>query len=833
MNGNEVGYFDMADEDLHITNSLHVAGTASVGATFEAADIRATNSLEVQGDIELDTLIASGSIIGVTGEFEQDVRVGGQLEIQAGSVPAPGLIIDGDPDTGISGGALGPDTFSFVAGGVAALHLTSTSSVAALPILGAGLASAPTFSFFFNQDMGMYRAGSGVLGFSVSGVEKMTLDDDFHVVNSIVAGSSIIGATFECDSLESVGDVTVGGHIDVALDGVEFSRLGPVPSTNVGGDTSDILVSTKVSDTGSIGGIRRGGMFVAEWDGTSASASTAFAGLNSFARSNADSTQDLTTSTNPAGSLIGGRYVAQVQGAGAVPLAGGVASRATVADAGGLLTEGYAFFDEGGDGGSGNGMTYYSGLWIKDSAGVVGQKTGIWIEDLNNAVSENIGIQIDGAAQNVLWLGAGAANTDEANGIVWGAGRDVNLYRSDNNELTTDDAFVSNSLTIGADSLTALAKVSTFEDLADSAGVLTSDGGGVYSWGAGGAAANTNPNLIINGSAQINQRVNCTSTSTYANDDFGLSLDHVTLVSDGNNACDVIQNTAERPDGGSHCFELLTQTDDVKFGLLFPLDKGISAELFSAADDRKCSIQFKYKATAGVQNIRAQVLSYTGATPDQLVDPISDWQAGTADIDPTYVATWTPNNTGVQIATTTDWQTYTLENVAMDTAGAVNVALLIHVADIDLDQPTDIIYIADVHMNEGATISTYVRPTRRQEYDDCIRYFQKTFPTEVEPKTQAGRNGVIVSKHWTGTNVDAGVNYQYQTQMNNNPVLTFYNPVNNNAEWFEDNNDNDNGAVVHLHDSQRGSWISHPNSSGPGNADISLVHMTADAELLP
>jgi hypothetical protein len=305
-------------------------------------------------------------------------------------------------------------------------------------------------------------------------------------------------------------------------------------------------------------------------------------------------------------------------------------------------------------------------------------------------------------------------------------------------------------------------------------------------------------------------------------------------VSDGNDKVDVIQNSTAGvpPDGASHCFELDTEGSNVKFGLLFPLESLVAAELFAAGDDRVCSIQFKYKATSGVQNIRAQVLSFTGSV-DELVDPISNWNAGTADLDPTYVASWTPENSGTQIATGTDWATYTLENVAIDTSGAVNVALLIHVADIDLLAGTDKIYIADVHMNEGGTVSDYRRPTIRQERDECFRFMQTSFSVDTEPDTQQGRAGALTFKHWTGSNIDEGVLYHYVTPMHKSPTLQFYNPVNNNFEWFEDNQDNNNGVVTVIYSNSKSAFFQAVNTSGPGSGDITLVHFTGVAEIIP
>jgi len=50
-------------------------------------------------------------------------------------------------------------------------------------------------------------------------------------------------------------------------------------------------------------------------------------------------------------------------------------------------------------------------------------------------------------------------------------------------------AITGTSFIIGGDTLATLTKVATFEALADAAGVLTSDGGGNYSWGEGGGGA--------------------------------------------------------------------------------------------------------------------------------------------------------------------------------------------------------------------------------------------------------------------------------------------------------------------------------------------------------
>lgn len=88
----------------------------------------------------------------------------------------------------------------------------------------------------------------------------------------------------------------------------------------------------------------------------------------------------------------------------------------------------------------------------KAGTGIIGNQIGINILDLTSATNTDIGIQIDGADTYALWLGAGSAVTTAADGITFGSGADVNLYRSAANTLKTDDNLVVNgSVTTDSD----------------------------------------------------------------------------------------------------------------------------------------------------------------------------------------------------------------------------------------------------------------------------------------------------------------------------------------------------------------------------------------------
>jgi hypothetical protein len=742
-NGARAGYFDI-NLDLNVTDSLHVGDALDVTNDIDAARFKATgNGLEATPAFTWVDHPDSGMFIQSNGD---DVRIS--------------------------------------AGGVQSLACWKTAVVPLLPVRSAagGDEAGPDYSFNGNDDTGMFSPADEQVGFTCAGTQA---------------------GYFAASDLYVSNDIHATGAVNAALASNQMSRFGVVPSSQLGTDTADTLVSTKTSATGGGGGIRRGGLFSAEWLGVTSSTTSTMAGINCFARTATASDQDMTSGANAAGNLVANRCLASSLGTGSVAMGGAVAARCSVNDGSGEFTEAYAFFDEGGIGGSGNGIVNYRGLWVGESTGNVATKLGVQIDALTNATT-NIGLKIDGCATNNVWLGATGTPTTEAGGIVWGSGKDVNLYRSGNDELTTDDAFVCDTLTVGGTP-------------------ITGDGGG----------ANTARNLILNGAAMINQRGPCTAANTFfSNGDFVWCLDHVLLVSDGADAVDVLQNTAAIPAGASHCFELDTETSNKKFGLLFPLESLVAAELLSPDDDRVCSITFKYKATAGVQNIRAQVLSFTGAV-DALVDPINDWVAGTADSDPTYVASWTEENAGTQIATTTEWQTYTLENVAIDTAGAVNVALLIHVADIDLLAGTDKIYIADVHLNEGATVSAYVRPTLRIEFDECARFMMKSFEQAVTPDTNTSDfDGTLAIMNSNGTNDDDFI-YQvrFPAPMHHQPDVTYFSPGEDSADWWNENDGNSDGPSVTI-DRCATSFIAHAATASATPGERYHIHYVAISEII-
>ncbi len=234
--------------------------------------------------------------------------------------------------------------------------------------------------------------------------------------------------------------LTIVGNTFINSVGDSYSRIGPdLDSISPNNPVDNLVVSMKRIDGGSV---RRALYAVAEIVDGLTLGNFPTMGINGFVYTLEGATVD-STRTALQGGLCGGRYGVRHEADGTLSKVGGVASSVEIrgANEDGFVTDGYAFLDEGGDGGDGDGaMERYHGLWIKEAVGNINNKNGIWIEDLEDAAVTNVGIKLDGASTYAIWLNndSGAAN----DGISAGASGDTNLYRSAADEWTTDDSLI-------------------------------------------------------------------------------------------------------------------------------------------------------------------------------------------------------------------------------------------------------------------------------------------------------------------------------------------------------------------------------------------------------
>lgn len=347
------------------------------------------------------------------------------------------------------------------------------------------------------------------------------------------------------------------------------------------------------------------------------------------------------------------------------------------------------------------------------------------------------------------------------------------------------------------------------------------------------------PNLVVNGSAQINQRVNCNDpTDDFPNDDWNFCLDHVLLACDADGSATVVQNstTDVPPDGASHCFEVNSAASNKKIGIAFPLSASQVASVLSAGDDRSVSVRFKHKANR-IMNLRCNIISWQG-TVDAMTDPIADAAWGAEGTLPTLTGAWTYEHpsagTADEFATATTWGTLEQVDIEINTPATTNLVLLIWADDTDLVASTDKFYISEVHINEGAALAPYVRPKFSEEWAECIRYFQKSFPYATAPGQNQGDTGCIAlsSNYPTGQDNAYGANVRYPIAMHASPSLIYYSPSAASNNWYiTDGGGGSTGEAVTLYASDMGHFLQLDSRSGFGAGETIGIHYTAVAEI--
>jgi len=231
-------------------------------------------------------------------------------------------------------------------------------------------------------------------------------------------------------------------------------------------------------------------------------------------------------------------------------------------------------------------------------------------------------------------------------------------------------------------------------------------------------------NLLINGSFEVNQRAitQYTSATTPANSDDTYLHDQYTLLSDGNDIVDVYHDTiaADLPPGGSACVKFEVETANKKFGYIQLIE---SKDAIKYAG-KYCSLQFKAKTTTGkvINNVRAAVLSWSSTADAVTSDVVSAW--GGQGTNPTLVANWTAENVAANLALTASWQTFKIENIAIDTASMTNLAIFIWVDDTDC-AVDDLLYITEMQLNEGEVCLPYSPKPFLAELQNCRRFYWK------------------------------------------------------------------------------------------------------------
>ncbi len=172
--------------------SINITGDAKVGATFQAGGstpvLNASGQNLYYGNVAGTS--SAGSLlllqfgaadrfrIGLTG----DVTSQGVYSSAAGSVGVPSYTFNGDSNTGLY--SLGADAIGVTTGGVNRLMINNGGVSIGTGVLyaPAGTVSAPGLSFNGDPDTGLYRTADNVMNVATNGVRTMV----FSATNSVV-----------------------------------------------------------------------------------------------------------------------------------------------------------------------------------------------------------------------------------------------------------------------------------------------------------------------------------------------------------------------------------------------------------------------------------------------------------------------------------------------------------------------------------------------------------------------------------------------------------------------------------------------------------------------
>jgi len=234
-----------------------------------------------------------------------------------------------------------------------------------------------------------------------------------------------------------------------------------------------------------------------------------------------------------------------------------------------------------------------------------------------------------------------------------------------------------------------------------------------------GAASTVNKNYLINGGFAVAQRG--TSFTSGANNDDAYTLDRWYILSDGNDAIDVTQETTTVPTNGEFAIALDVETVNKKFGIATIIENKDVIGL--VGNTVTFSFKAKVSATTKLDNVKAAIVAWSGTADTVTSDIISAW--GAEGTNPTLIANATYENTPANLSLTTSYASYSI-TAAVDTASTQNIILFIW-SDVTDTTLGDFLYIAESKLELGsiATPFEYAGGTFQGELAACQRYFQK------------------------------------------------------------------------------------------------------------
>ena len=264
-------------------------------------------------------------------------------------------------------------------------------------------------------------------------------------------------------------------------------------------------------------------------------------------------------------------------------------------------------------------------------------------------------------------------------------------------------------------------------------------------------------NRIINGEFGVAQRG--TSFVSGANDNDSYNLDRWYVLSDGNDAVDITQETSTVPTNQLTAIALDVETANKKFGIAQIIEQKNCVGLIGG--NVTLSFKAKVSSTTKLDNVKAAVVAWSGTADTVTSDIISAW--GAEGTDPTLIANATFENTPANLSVTTSYATYTL-TANIDTASSKNLIVFIW-SDVTDTTAGDFLYITDVQLEAGSTATDFERRPIGTELALCQRYYYQTLATISNSEPSYYWYSGVSGQSYTAQ-------YRFAVQMRAAPTIT-------------------------------------------------------------
>jgi hypothetical protein len=237
-------------------------------------------------------------------------------------------------------------------------------------------------------------------------------------------------------------------------------------------------------------------------------------------------------------------------------------------------------------------------------------------------------------------------------------------------------------------------------------------------------------NRIINGNFALGQRA--TTFASGANNDDAYTLDRWYILSDGNDAIDVKQETSVVPANQKYAIALDVETANKKFGIAQIIESDNCVGLTGGTVT--LSFKAKVSATTKLDNVKAAVVAWSGTADTVTSDIISAW--GAEGTNPTLIANATYENTPANLSVTTSYATYSL-TASIDTASTTNIIVFIW-SDVTDTTVGDFLYVTGVQLEPGPVATPFEQRPIGTELALCQRYYQHNMRVNLGGITSSG-----------------------------------------------------------------------------------------------